>query len=146
MRMDMRVAAYAVVTDDAGRVLLSRWIQARRPAWTMPGGGLEPGEHPETAARREVEEETGYVVELDGILGVDSDVIPAAKRLQVGASTPLQALRIVYRAHIVGGELRDETDGSTDRAEWFTLDEVRALRRVELVGTALRMAGIRLRD
>ena len=39
--MDLRVAAYAVVTDDDGRLLLARWTEGRRVAWTMPGGGLE---------------------------------------------------------------------------------------------------------
>lgn len=32
--------------------------------WLAPGGGVEPGESFEAAARREVEEETGLVVEL----------------------------------------------------------------------------------
>ena len=54
--MDMRVAAYAVIVDD-GRLLLAHWIEGRRAAWTMPGGGLEPGEDPERVARREVREE-----------------------------------------------------------------------------------------
>ncbi len=37
--MDMRVAAYAVIVDDADRVLLARWTEGRRVSWTMPGGG-----------------------------------------------------------------------------------------------------------
>ena len=52
--MDLRVAAYGVVTDDADRVLLARWTEGRRVAWTMPGGGLEAGEDPEDAVRREL--------------------------------------------------------------------------------------------
>ena len=140
--MDLRVAAYAVIVDDHDRVLLAHWNEGRRAAWTMPGGGLEAGEDPESAARREVREETGYRVEIDGLLGIHSRVIPPGRRLKPGADLPLHTLRIVYRARITGGRLRNETDGSTDRAEWFALPEVRALQRVKLVDIALDMAGI----
>ena len=142
--MDLRVAAYAVIVDDHDRLLLAHWNEGRRAAWTMPGGGLEPGEDPESAARREVKEETGYRVEIYRLLGIHSRVIPPGRRLKTGADLPLHTLRIVYRARITGGRLRNETDGSTDRAEWFPLTEVRALQRVKLVEIALEMAGIEL--
>lgn len=138
--MDLRVAAYAVITDDDGRVLLSRWIEGTKPTWTMPGGGMDPGEHPEDTARREVREETGYDVAIGEVLGVDSFVIPARKR--INADAPLQALRIVYRARIVGGHLTYEIDGSTDMAEWFPLDRVHGLEKTSLVGFSLRAAGL----
>ena len=140
--MDLRVAAYAIVTDEDGRVLLAHWAEGQRSAWTLPGGGLEQGEDPEDAARREVREETGYVVELDGILGVDSHVIPAKNRLH-HHDRPLHALRIVYRAHVVGGGLQNELDGSTDEARWFHLREIDDLHHVRLVDVGLRLAGLR---
>ncbi len=141
--MDMRVAAYAVITDADDRVLLAHWIDGRRAAWTLPGGGLESGEDPVQAVRREVREETGFRVSVGDLLGIHSRVIPAESRLASDSAGPLHTLRIVYRARIVGGRLRNETDGSTDRAEWFTLAAARKLRRVQLVDIALRMAGLR---
>ncbi|MBN8204705.1 NUDIX hydrolase [Microbacterium esteraromaticum] len=141
--MDLRVAAYGVVTDDAGRVLLARWVEGRRVAWTMPGGGLEAGEDPELAVRRELREETGFDIEPTELLGIHSRVIPASRRVRRDdMDTPLHTLRIVYRARIIGGTLRFEKNGSTDMAAWFTLDEVAELQRVRLVDTALRMAQI----
>jgi ADP-ribose pyrophosphatase YjhB (NUDIX family) len=142
--MDLRVAAYAVILDEEDRLLLAHWNEGRRSAWTMPGGGLEPGEDPERAARREVREETGYRVVIERLLGIHSRVIPPGRRLSPGADAPLHTLRVIYRARVTGGRLRHEKDGSTDRAEWFPLADVRALHRVKLVDIALEMAGIEL--
>jgi len=139
--MDLRVAAYAVVTDDDDRLLLARWIEGRRVAWTMPGGGLEAGESPEDAVRRELREETGYTVKVGELLGIHSRVIPASQRVHK-ADQPLHTLRIVYRATVTGGKLRYETEGSTDMAGWFTRSAVAELQRVKLVDISLRMAGI----
>ncbi|WP_217177015.1 NUDIX hydrolase [Streptomyces sp. AC495_CC817] len=139
--MDMRVAAYAVVTDDDDRILLARWVEGRRVAWTMPGGGLEPGEAPEDAVRRELREETGYTVKVGELLGIHSRVIPASQRVHK-SDQPLHTLRIVYRATVTGGRLRFETDGSTDMAEWFPRPSIGELQRVKLVDIALRMAGL----
>lgn len=65
--LDVQVAAVLVV-DVQGRVLLQhRDGNAAWPnKWGLPGGGIEPGETPEEAARRELEEETG--LKADGTL------------------------------------------------------------------------------
>ena len=137
MPVNQRVAAYGVVVDS-GRVLLSHWRAAG--LWILPGGGIEPFEDPADAAVRELLEETGLAVELDELLGVDSVVVPASERADP-SDGPLHWLRIVYRAHVMGGELRDETDGSTDTAAWFDLDELAGMPRVGLVDVGLRLAG-----
>jgi len=139
--MRIRAAAYCVIVRGAGddeELLLSHWRDGSRHGWTLPGGGLEAGEHPEQAAVREVLEETGYHARLTGLLGVDSIVIPVADRLR-GEREPLQGLRVVYSAEIVGGELTIEVDGSSDDAGWHRLADVPSLRRVSLVDAALAM-------
>ncbi|MET7481538.1 NUDIX hydrolase [Streptomyces sp. NPDC005538] len=137
MRKKLRVAAYAVCVRD-GHLLL-----ARSPAegggyeWVLPGGGMDHGEHPNDTVVRELEEETGYQVEITGFLGMDSihHVIPDYQ----GLSVDHQGLRLVYEGRVVGGELRDEIGGSTDMAAWHPLDDVSDLTRVGLIDVALRL-------
>jgi 8-oxo-dGTP diphosphatase len=132
----VRVASYAVVQRD-GTVLLARWVSPHGPLWTLPGGGIDHGEDPRDAAVREVEEETGFRVRLDRLLTVDS-----VRFLIRDADPPLDqhGIRIIYSADVVGGELRDEVGGSTDRAEWVPLARVPGLDRVSLVDVGLTAA------
>jgi 8-oxo-dGTP diphosphatase len=137
--MDIRVAAYGVIVDE-GRILLAHWNEGGRSGWTLPGGGIDPGEAPADAVVREIAEETGYAAEAGELLGIDSHIVPAEHRFVPDAG-PLHALRIVYRASVVSGALTNELDGSTDEAAWFALTSIPS-RRVELVNVGLRMAGL----
>lgn len=133
--MDIRIAAYGVIIRD-GEILLSHWNEHGRSGWTLPGGGIEGSEHPAVAAKREIFEETGYEASVDRLLGIDTMVVPAAKRHS--GTVPLYAMRVVYRASVVGGALRNEVGGSSDEARWFPLDQVGSLTRVSLLDIALR--------
>jgi len=76
-----RLAAYALVVDEAGRVLLSRETgRGRSGLWLLPGGGVEHGEHPEQAVIREVREETGLEVRVGALREVLSDVARVGRR------------------------------------------------------------------
>ena len=54
-------SARAIVVQDGAVALIERH-RAGRHYWIFPGGKLEPGETPEEALVREVEEETGLLV------------------------------------------------------------------------------------
>jgi len=94
------VAASAVVTDDAGRILLQR----RRDSglWALPGGGMEMDDSLPGTAVREVKEETGLDVEITGLVGTYTDP------RHVIAYTDGEVRRqfnVCFTARIVGGTL-----------------------------------------
>lgn len=63
MSNDPIACAGAIVHDRTGRLLLvQRANPPGRGLWSLPGGRVEPGESDETAAVREVAEETGLAV------------------------------------------------------------------------------------
>src|SRR5690606_37478020 len=105
------------------------------PGWTLPGGGVEYEEQLEEAVHREVHEETGYQVELDGLLTTHS----ITESVSVRTGRPYKSLRVIWSGHVVGGTLGTvEVDGTTDRAEWISLDDLdRAGEHVQLVDIAL---------
>ena len=122
MDFDTRVGAYGVVLQE-NRLLLSLWDGPVHPVWTLPGGGMEPGESPELTCVREIEEETGFRSELQGLLGVTSRTIPVEKRLRA-QPRPLLAVQIIFRAQILSGRLRAEVGGSSIDAAWLDLGAV----------------------
>ena len=64
---------------------------------------------------REVEEETGLIVRATSVAGVDS-------LFDDTGSDDFHGIRIIYYVEVVGGALRHEAAGSTDRCEWHDLD------------------------
>ena len=61
----LRPAVRAVLVDPDLRVLLVRFDVLVVPVWATPGGGVEPGESPVQALRRELLEEVGLVLPPD---------------------------------------------------------------------------------
>jgi ADP-ribose pyrophosphatase YjhB (NUDIX family) len=110
-----RVAAYVVVRDAAGRVLVTRSAAASQVQgwWSLPGGGVEHGEHPADAAVRETREESGLDIRVLGLPRVYADVLPLPA-LGVDEHT----VRLVYDAEVAGGLLRPETGGTSDAVEY----------------------------
>jgi 8-oxo-dGTP diphosphatase len=110
-----RVGAYGICRDDRGRVLLARGSGSSQfpGIWSLPGGGVEQGEHPDDAVVREFREETGYEVRVAGVHAVTADVarLPSSGDLE-------HTDRIVYDVVAYGGNLSNEAAGTTDLVDW----------------------------
>lgn len=90
--------AAGIVWDGEGRVLLQR--RSDNGLWSVPGGGLDPGEQPAQACVREVYEETGLVVRPLRVLSVETLAATSYPNGDVA-----QAIVSVFACSIVGGEL-----------------------------------------
>lgn len=66
----LMVGAATLIADDQNRLLLMK--RSDSGCWGPPGGAVEPGEVVETAAKREVLEETGLQVGEMSLFGVFS--------------------------------------------------------------------------
>ena len=115
------IVGVGAVVVDAGRVLLvQRGREPLKGKWSLPGGMLELGESLHAGVVREVEEETGLLVEplelvelLDRIVREEA---PAGERVRY------HYVIADYLCRVVGGSLRAGSDAQavrwTERAEW----------------------------
>ncbi len=133
VRVDrQRVAAYGVAVRD-GCILLARASRSSDfpGAWSLPGGGIDHGEHPQQAVTREFLEEAGLVVSIDGACAVFSDVMDIASK-----EIRLHHVRLCYPVTVAGGTLRNEFQGTTDLAQWVRFDEALDLNPIAPFVTA----------
>ena len=134
-----RLGAYAICRDDQGRILLVRCGDGEPEpgAWTLPGGGVEWGEHPDDAVVRELEEETGLQGERGRVLGIYSKTWLRGPERQ---RPPFQHVGIVYAFSAFTGTIRAEVDGTTDACEWFTREDLAAIQLVDLAAFGVALA------
>jgi 8-oxo-dGTP diphosphatase len=106
-------AVAAVVTDDAGRVLLCQQSQGHR-RWGLPGGKVREAESPAHAAIRDVLEETGMDTQLVDLVGIYE---------LTGESLPDVVVH-VFRGQIRAGEATLNAPGRICRLSWHDADNL----------------------
>ncbi len=62
-----------MLINPGGLIFAARRLDTDLPAWQMPQGGIDPGEEPETAALRELHEETSIPPEAVTMLAETRD-------------------------------------------------------------------------
>lgn len=110
---DPKVGVGTLVLEDGKILLVRRRMMPEAGKWSIPAGFLDRGEDPREVAVRETWEETGLEVSIEGLVDVYYNDCAGSS----GAS-----IFILYRAHLIGGELQPGDDA--DAAAFFGPDEL----------------------
>ncbi len=113
-------AASAVVTNDRGEILMQRRVDNN--FWALAGGTMAFGETIVQTAEREVREETGLDVRVDGIVGTFSD---PRHIIEYSDGEIRQQFNICFHASLVGGELRVSHESTEVR--WIPPEQIAEL-------------------
>ncbi|MEU6466890.1 NUDIX domain-containing protein [Streptomyces sp. NPDC046976] len=119
-------AASAVVVDDCGRILLQR--RRDNGMWALPGGAMHIGESLPDCAVRETREETGFDVEIVGIVGTYSN---PRHIFAYDDGEVRQEFSVCFLARPTAGRLA-VSEESTD-VRWFRPEEVDSLPMVPAI-------------
>ncbi len=106
------------IIENNGRFLIIRRVDdvpEWHHKWELPGGKIEPGEHPAEALHREIHEETGLSLENPELLGVHTHHWHLPDHVQ-------QTFLIVYRV-ASDSDAVTLRDDENDAYQWVTLDE-----------------------
>ena len=113
-------AASAVVTNERGEILMQRRVDNN--FWALPGGTMDVGETIVETAEREVREETGLDVKVDGIIGTFSD---PRHIIEYSDGEIRQQFNICFHAILAGGALRVSKESTEVR--WIPREELEQL-------------------
>ncbi|MEV4724384.1 NUDIX hydrolase [Micromonospora humida] len=139
-----RFAAYGLVTDPGGRVLLTMIAPGYPGAglWHLPGGGTDHGEQPVDGLLRELVEESGQFGRVDRLILTDNLHNPGAMGPE-GRPLNWHGVRVIYRVLVdqpTEPVVTEQAGGSTASAAWFTYSQLRGLEMTDVAALATRWA------
>jgi 8-oxo-dGTP diphosphatase len=110
----LRPGGYAVIAGSAGRIAVV-WVKGKL---FLPGGGVDPGETPETAVRREVREECGLEIADLTLLGTADEFLYAE-----GERTYFQKRCTFFATTVRGREDATATQEDDHEVLWLDPEE-----------------------
>jgi len=116
----LKPSANVVVLNDVGQILLIK--RTDNSNWALPGGAMDLGETLGQAAIREVEEETGVVCELTGLIGIYTSPKHVIQYTSDGEVR--QEFSIAFTARAVSGE--PTTSSESSQVVWVSQDSLDA--------------------
>ncbi len=111
------IVAGCVVKKDDEFLLVQEKQEKVYGLWNFPAGHVDRGENLKQAAAREVQEETGYLVDVGKEVGLFHE----------HTKTPIKH---IFEATITGGDLAAQPDEILD-VRWLSFDEVQQLSEEE---------------
>jgi 8-oxo-dGTP diphosphatase len=109
--MAIRKGASAIIFNQKGEVLITQRHDLR--IWIFPGGGIDGKETPEQTVKREVKEETGFIIKV--------------KRLALVNLTDCrfyQGVNFVFLAEKIGGQEKPQK-GEVLSLKWVDKKEIK---------------------
>lgn len=122
MERHFNVTVY--VTNEEGKFLLIRHKKLQK--WLPPGGHIEANERPDVAALREVKEETGIDVILEGEkFPRDTDCVrPYGIQMNVIKAGEHEHMDIIFKAKPVKNVKLILNEEETEGINWFSIDKI----------------------
>lgn len=125
--MDTHIVCGAIVAKDGKILMVQEGEEKIRRLWNNPAGHLDIGESIIDGTIREVKEETGFDVKLDGLIGVYYYLNKEG----------ILVVRFQFRASVKSGILKFPEKEIMD-AKWFAPEEILAMDDSKLRGPGIK--------
>ena len=111
------IGTTGIIFNEKKEILLFKHTYRSIP-WSLPGGYLKSGEHPQEGLEREIEEESGLIISID-------------QRMKIRTDRQEARLDICYIGFFLGGEFRPSSEVSA--YGFFYLENIPLIRKDQLI-------------